>query len=61
MKSGSSLPHCPIQPLCEHKDEKLGSGTYDWPFQIPRTRCYESAMPLKSIRKAPETTAEDWP
>lgn len=29
--------------------------------KFPEQDAYESAMPLKSIRKAPETTAEDWP
>lgn len=38
----AQCPHC--SPLCEHGDEKSCSVTSDCPFQISRTKQYESAM-----------------
>lgn len=43
--SGGHLLQCPhCNPLCMPRDEKLCSVTSDCPFQILRTKQYESAM-----------------
>lgn len=62
IKSGSPLAHCPIQDPCVSiKMKNLGVEYITGRSKFPEQAAMNQQCPLEYIRKALETTAEDWP